>query len=95
MSDFTPGPWMLVNGAVYKQRGDHKMLVTIAHMDRAEHHTKPVERDANARLIAAAPDLLEALQEILHCRETNRYGADGCQGFHMAKEAIDKALGNK
>ena len=43
----------------------------IAWMDRESGNgTMPVERDANARLIAAAPDLLAALHSILeHSKE--------------------------
>lgn len=60
-----------------------------------------VERDANARLIAAAPDLLEALQELLdagdHCLNCDddteamlRFG----KAHDDARVAIAKALGS-
>lgn len=67
----TPGPWIVDAGSVRTERG-----VWIAKMDRNEPHTLPTERDANARLIAQAPELAKALQEIgegistyLDCRE--------------------------
>ena len=44
--------------------------------------------EANARLIAAAPDLLEALQEISSLPD---YRSD--EAAHIAGSAIDKALG--
>lgn len=56
----TPGPWRVCSGMVETARG-----IPVAHMDRAPGNgTQPVERDANARLIAAAPELLAALQRI-------------------------------
>ena len=64
----TPGPWICHSGAVWKDgvdvypKGPHNGI-PIAKMDREPYNgTLPVERDANARLIAAAPDLLEALE---------------------------------
>lgn len=55
----TPGPWKEISGAVYAYaRGG---FIPIAKMDREPGNgTLPTERDANARLIAAAPELLEA-----------------------------------
>ena len=58
----TPGPWKVVTGAVVRASDE----ALIASMDRSEYASKagiyPVERDENARLIAAAPDLLRLLQ---------------------------------
>lgn len=51
------------------------------------HRSKCEERDANARLISAAPDLLAALQAVLAVadRKTDE--------FDLARAAIAKALG--
>jgi len=64
----TPGPWTCHCGMVYKDgpsvypKGD-EWGIPIARMDREPGNgTFPVERDANARLIAAAPDLLKELR---------------------------------
>lgn len=59
-SRHTPGPWEFIYGSVYKQdgRGFSEEGLRIALMDRNEPRTEPCERDANARLIAAAPELL-------------------------------------
>ena len=66
---YTPGPWVCHSGMVYKDGPNvwpkgNENGIPIARMDREpDNGTFPVERDANARLIAAAPELLEALKE--------------------------------
>lgn len=42
---------------------------------------------ANAALISAAPDLLEATKHLLWCPKTD----DGCKGCELAGEAVRKA----
>ena len=66
----TPGPWTAHSGSVYKDgpnvwpKGDD-LGIPIARMDReAGNGTWPPERDANAHLIAAAPDLLAAAEAV-------------------------------
>lgn len=51
-------------GQVWTPREATKGPISIAMPDRDEPRTNPTERDANARLIAAAPDLLAALQKL-------------------------------
>ncbi len=61
----TPGPWVVEQGSVYTKRpNENGQFPRIALMDREEDETRPTERDANARLIAAAPELLAALKRI-------------------------------
>ena len=50
-----------------------------------------IEQEADARLIAAAPDLLEALQACVDSQECNGY--IGTQTLTEANAAIAKALG--
>lgn len=50
--------------------------------------------EANARLIAAAPELLEAALAVLRSREDGTFGPDGQQGFKMLADAAAKAEGN-
>lgn len=62
MSKYTSGPWTLHNhnAAVYAKRGqDNIRIASLSHVSSA------TEEEANARLIAAAPELLEALQAFL------------------------------
>lgn len=50
------------------------------------------EKDANAKLIAAAPDMLEALESFVYEIEKTRSGYNILEeSYHLAKEAIKKA----
>ena len=89
MNKHTPGPWSVIN--------IHADPVVVAHNGQSitGPWTKLTEEDlANARLIAAAPELLEALSKIVH--EFCRNGPE-----HVAKhikepnDAIDKATGGQ
>lgn len=53
----TPGPWYQLSSGIYKDVGDHRYLI-------AECGCWDTETLSNARLIAAAPDLLTVLQEL-------------------------------
>ena len=58
MIEYTKGEWKVVSGMVETSTG-----IPIARMDREPGNgTIPVERDVNAHLIAAAPDMYEACQ---------------------------------
>lgn len=57
-----------------------------------------VVQDANGLLIAAAPDLLEALQGMLSLEESDLRGYDDtdvCKELEDARAAIAKATGNE
>jgi hypothetical protein len=93
----TPGPWEVSSGMVQTIREHECKLpgcgthIPIAYMDRTPGNgTLPVERDCNAHLIAAAPDLLYALQKCVEEME-GRNAAWGCTA--RAKAAIAKAEG--
>lgn len=81
MSEFIPGPWNIgtKNGArVWSENGE----TLIADADVSESLRKEIKK-ANARLIAAAPELLEALKDMLDGHE------DACTGY--GEGAADKA----
>lgn len=91
----TPGPWF----AEYSREND---AYEIAPMDR-NGITMAWDREIcitadnnveNANLIAAAPELLEALQYLTHALA---YGSsmDVAKGEELAELAIKKALGEK
>lgn len=57
-SQHTPGPWKVTGG----ETSFYPMAVRSEVSQICEFHTWDVQKEANARLIAAAPDLLEALK---------------------------------
>lgn len=61
-SEFTPGPWRTTGPNV--RAGDALICYATNHHANAE--TPESEKLANARLIAAAPDLLLALERLVH-----------------------------
>jgi len=96
-TSYTPGPWKTA------QRTTRGEFVTETHIYSANGshiaEVRPNQIDANARLIAAAPDLLEALNGIM-----SGIG-DGCECldgeakrhcfFCLARAAIEKAEGKE
>jgi len=57
------------------------------------HKAQCAERDANARLIAAAPDLLEALKAVMEALIADLPQAEGGPTVQGALAVIDKAEG--
>lgn len=92
MSKHTPGPWInLGNGDIVAQSenycGGEKDIASVF-------LTSNDEDEANANLIAAAPELLEALKDMLDGHE------DACTGYgegaaDKARAAIAKATGSQ
>ena len=86
----TPGPWTASDNAIYGSSGLIKPLV--AHLDD---RFADDEAANNARLIAAAPDLLAALREIVAAVEVGEVDGYSPSGdwFREAKAALAKATG--
>lgn len=83
MSEYTAGPWVV---------GDHGVIYDDKHRDAVcelNFKVSAVDR-ANAKLIAAAPDLLEALQALLDYAESGWDHFPDCA--INARKAIAKAL---
>jgi hypothetical protein len=86
---FTPGPWMFAEGnhRVFTPDGSDDVAFATASFERGRTYGEMV---ANARLIAAAPDLYAALDDII--AEVLRYykngGAIEPLGKACAKAAI-------
>ena len=95
MSEFkgTKGPWRVSEkvGDFIHIRHDNNypgaMSLNLAHITARASWSK--EAEANARLIAAAPDLLEALQDALHAYDKHSEHSQ----WDFARAAIAKALG--
>jgi hypothetical protein len=83
MSKHTPGPWV----ATYYP-DDHAMIDGVIYVSAGD----ACVSHANARLIAAAPDLLEALEfvaKLMHSDTTAKGKAD----YSVVRDAINKAKG--
>jgi hypothetical protein len=92
MSKHTPGPWFyrLGDGRAFRpivQRGDEGGFV-VEGMSRER-------ENADAKLIAAAPELLDSLFELLaRCKRQKDFNDDGDgEAFDRAEFAIKKATG--
>lgn len=88
MNKHTPGPWSLYRTPTYwglKHPHTGRLLATVAHSHQAN-------SEANAALIAAAPELLAALQAILprwdSCDED-----DTPPAVVEARKAVARAVG--
>jgi hypothetical protein len=84
---FTPGPWKIrMSGSV----GTDRMMVASVYPMETE---APEENAANAHLIAAAPDLLEATQLLLDALTGNQLGCTQFESLKkQARAAIARAL---
>lgn len=71
----TPGPW--------DNNAPHEQTIKAKGKDVATVYCSNKDWQANARLIAASPDLLEALEQLLKCPDA--------QSEQWAREAIAKA----
>jgi len=90
----TPGPWAphLGRGANprfhIQTEGGYQIASTPELVRHSQAFDENAQKEANARLIAAAPDLLAALEYILSCE-----GLANVHSRNMAEEAIAKAKG--
>jgi hypothetical protein len=100
---WTPGPWFID----WEPVGDEDVGVTgyepSGHFVHGEPHSPNyvyLDRSANAHLIAAAPDLYEALDAVLQQYWPDDFPSDPIQfgvdhPAHMARVALAKARGEK
>lgn len=89
MSKHTPGPWIHhPEDNIITTKGDCKLIECQAR----SLHVSTSERDANARLIAAAPELLEVLVDVMfrHVPFSNK-----AEYAEKARAAIAKATGEQ
>lgn len=99
-SSFTQGPWVVRTidqslATVETQDGEY-IICNAAQLRGDDWKTEHAERKANARLIAAAPDLLAALQRIvavLDKQVASPHLAERASPLTQAKAAIAKATG--
>ena len=94
----TPTLWKRSNLDLPTQIKDDKgRLIAVAMITGGKFAVSQVEAEANARLIAAAPELLEALNALLDCwgYGDKPQGGDSeeTKAVLLAREAIRKAKG--
>ena len=96
----TPGPWFTWEGGVYagrpkvKNRGELRGYdAKICEMDDMDGTAR--SRKANAKLIAAAPDLLEALRSAVNDADAWGLADDECDWLPIARAAIARATGEQ
>lgn len=88
--EHTPGPWTTEGRYIlYGEKND--WLATVERF----HGEYEAESQANARLIAAAPELLEALKGILEIGKRNMENPKYDGYFNTARAAIARAEGNE
>ena len=89
MSKHTKGPWEAADRGDYSDLdGSSRVILGDDRRIAIVQHKGDEEDEANARLIAAAPDMLEALEEI-----RRMWGLIWMPG--RAREAIAKARGER
>jgi hypothetical protein len=86
----TPGKWVCIDGKVFSDGFTTKTPIATVHKRKSPHVTL-----ANARLISEAPELLQALQDLLVLYQRKRPGVWGesLDQVKAAKAAIQKATG--
>jgi len=92
LQSHTPGPWRTTGMIVFAQRnpGGRKTYIADASQDAGLQPSM-----ANAKLIAAAPDLLKALEQCEHvigmARLQGKLSDDACsEALIAARKALDK-----
>jgi hypothetical protein len=89
----TPGPW-IVNGYEIVQQDCDSTFPPLTKICNGHGNLNMETIDANARLLAAAPELLAALKELVHYDEgSSAQGSFGYEALGRCKSAIAKAEG--
>jgi hypothetical protein len=91
----SPGPWAIESSLSSEFRFTRYITDLAAHVVA---EVKPVQGDdlvevANARLIAVAPELLEALEHLLPIADKNAETSFGRDALRIARATIAKATG--
>jgi len=103
MSKHTPGPWEIKahSDPCYRNISGPEHLALAQVVWRVEEEDRSPKCEANARLIAAAPDLLEALEKMVGLFEPGRVydfkevSALTYEALSIALSALAKARGKE
>lgn len=91
-TNFTPGPWSLDNNDVRDEAQAVESEATGCIVAEACTLDRPGDCEANAHLIAAAPELYEALEGIMRAEARDRVMPAGAE-WDAARAALAKARG--
>ena len=97
MSEFTKGPWRIDQGAIFGDDGvdyDRMVASLTGYTRNFEADLVATQNKANAHLIAAAPDMYEALKAALGWMEMME-GVGNSSAWVDIKDAIAKAEGDQ
>ena len=94
----TPGPWKIdhfnTSTGCYQISGHEQVLNLAFVQDYSDEGDSDQEAKANARLIAAAPDLLEALKDLIaSASPTEKEHPRMFAAWQQARAALTKAKG--
>ena len=97
MMSHTPGPWKVAEN-LFGNTASYEVYANVETKSGKGGYTRicqitPRDQKANARLIAAAPELLEALEAMVEMVEMNGLGKR--YALDLAASAITKARGEE
>lgn len=93
---YTPAPWIINNEfkTSINNGNKHIAMVNYYKCGNPEIDVYGEEHEANARLIAAAPEMLKALEEIIFLVENGHINISGIQSqYQKIRETVAKAKG--
>ena len=88
MTTYTPGPWNVTGLYVRERNGG--LIASILDLWHGQ-RTPKAKKNANARLISAAPELLEALENIVAAMETDEEAAPTASWMDNLYASVDAA----
>ena len=90
----TPGPWKNDGLRVWAKAPDGDSIYICSLKFISDTKVSYEQAEANTQLLAAAPDLLKVCKTIVDHYQS-KWRIDDRENYQKAKDALDKALGNK
>lgn len=90
MTKHTPGPWKVIqsDSPVVQTEDDHHAICTTYGV-----YATREQKEANANLIAAAPEMLSALKGFVKAWSEGRFLMEGYEYLKACRDSIQKAEG--